>query len=270
MNELLNRLLIILNEGKVESTYYHISKKLISIFNSLGEFSISKVAAICNVSKSTISKFCRDIGYEDYSAFKEATKYYSVNNNKLNFNNNIINYLENHSLEEYTKSIVNQINLISKKLNMKNIDELAKDIYHYDNVAAFGLLFSQSSAVDLQIKLAYQQKNIFTHSSDLLQDKYIRNAKEDTLIIIFSNSGNYLSKYQMVEGNRKKSLFEETKAKIVLITSNSEMINNKLVDLCINFQHSNTVQIHSFAFQIISDMIALQYKLYKEEKQRRA
>ena len=76
---------------------------------------------------------------------------------------------------------------------MRSIDELAKCLTTYNKVGAFGLLFSESAAIDFQYKLAYAGKFIITYQSDLKQIEFIEQADEETLLIIFSNSGGFYS-----------------------------------------------------------------------------
>ena len=90
MGTLLNRLLIILNNGKESSTYYHIAYILLCNYDSIADMTISEVAELCFVSKSTISKFTRHIGFEDFLQLKTAaTEKSDKKSNNLNYNNNI-------------------------------------------------------------------------------------------------------------------------------------------------------------------------------------
>ena len=77
MGTLLNRLLIILNDGKESSTYYHIANILLCNYDSIQKMTISEVADLCFVSKSTISKFTRYIGFDDFLELKAAASYRS-------------------------------------------------------------------------------------------------------------------------------------------------------------------------------------------------
>lgn len=265
---LLNRLLIILNNGKEESTYYHIANILLSNFDSIKNMTISEVADLCFVSKSTISKFTRYIGFEDFLELKLASSYKSNKySNYLNYNDNILSYMENHTEEEYLDVIINDLQSAKFNIDMSKIDELVEKLIKYDRVAAFGLLYSESAAMDLQVKLAYNGKYIITHINDVGQDEFIKNAGRDTLIIIFTNSGDYIKKYQMTQGNVDKNVFKQTKAKIVVITANKEMELHPYVDLCITFQHTSCVQTHSILFQIITDFIAVRYRKKKKNNE---
>ena len=59
MGTLLNRLLIILNNGKESSTYYHIANILLCNYDAIQNMTIQEVANLCFVSKSTISSETR-------------------------------------------------------------------------------------------------------------------------------------------------------------------------------------------------------------------
>ncbi|WP_315108952.1 MurR/RpiR family transcriptional regulator [Clostridium intestinale] len=262
MGILLNRLLIMLNDSDTKSTEYHIAFTLLMNFYYLSNMSINEVAELCNVSKSTISKFIRHIDFEDYASFKSAATF---KENKygftLNYNQNIAEYIEEKGMDTYLEIIHKDIEDCRNSIDMDKIDELAKDLIKYKKVASFGLLFSEIAALDLQTKLAYNGKFIITNLNDVKQDEFIHNAKEDTLIIIFSNSGSYMKRYQLSEFQDTKN-FCGTRAKIVLITSNKEMETFKNVDLCISFNHVTNVQTHSIIFQIINDYITLKYRKF--------
>jgi len=266
MGELLNRLLIILNNGKENSTYYHIANVLLRNFNSIKNMTISEIADLCFVSKSTISKFARYIGFGDFLEMKSAATYKSSkSSNYLNYKDNILSYMEDHTEEEYIDVIIDDLKLAKSSIDMSKIDELVEYLFNYDKVAAFGLLYSESAAMDLQMKLAYNEKYIITHINDVEQNEFIKNADKDTLIIIFTNSGNYIKKYQLVAGNVDKNIFKQAKAKIVAITANKEMEKHPYVDLCITFQHASSVQTHPILFQVITDFITIRYKRRKNK-----
>lgn len=120
-------------------------------------------------------------------------------------------------------SIHQDISAPYMSMDWPKIDRLVKDIAYYQKVVTFGLLFSETAALDLQAKLAYNQKFIVTNLNDLKQAQYIRDVKEDTLIIIFSDSGMFIDKYQKIGDFSYKQVFTKTKAKVVAITSNQEL-----------------------------------------------
>jgi DNA-binding MurR/RpiR family transcriptional regulator len=218
------------------------------------------VAQICSVSKSTISKFIRKLNFEDYAEFKAAAPFKENKYGfKLNYNQNIAKYMEQNGLDSYIDVILKDISYCKNSIDMNQVKELAKDLVHYKKVASFGLLFSELGAMDLQTKLAYNGKFIITNLSDSKQDDFINHADEDTLIIIYSNSGTYIQRYMLSEFQIKKD-YSKIKAKIVLITGNERMKNHPDVDLCISFKHESLVQTHSILYPLINDMIVMEYR----------
>jgi DNA-binding MurR/RpiR family transcriptional regulator len=231
VGQLIVRLLTILNNERLDSTNYHIAITLLNHYNEISHLSISEVAKLCNVSKSTISKFARSIGFDDYF-----------------------------------DAIIKDIEAYKREIDLEAIDRLAKDILHFKNVASFGLLFSESAAFDLQYKLAYNGKFIVTFQSDRKQEEYIEEAEEDTLIIIFSNSGNFLEKQQLRAGTPKKNVFKNTKAKIVVISSNPKVNDYDFVQDSILFPHQTDIQTHSFIYQIVMDMLVSRFRYYRRKE----
>lgn len=258
MGMLLNRLMIVLLEEKLDSTNYHIAKILLENFGAIAELSIGAVADLCNVSKSTISKFIRKIGFEDYFEFRDAIP--NVPHSRYSYNENVMGYLETHDFDDYIDTVCDNLNLLKDSLESSNATRLAQDLAKYHKVAAFGLLFSQTAAIDLQIKLAYNNKFIFTSVNDVKQLDYIKNADSDTLIIVFSHSGDYILKHQMIEGEITKSAFDQTRAKVVLITSNEKLQDDSRVDYCVTYQSRSHLASHSTLYSLITDYITLKYR----------
>lgn len=260
MGILLNRLLIILNDSDLNSTDYHIAFTLLSNFYLINEMSIGAVADLCSVSKSTISKFIRKLHFEDYSEFRAAAPFVENRSGfNLNYNRNIAEYIEQNSMDSYIDCILDDVSACKKNIDMGKVRELAGYLVSYKKVASFGLLFSELGAMDLQAKLAYNGKFIITNLNDVKQDDYINNAGDDSLIIIYSNSGSYIQQYMLSEFHTKKD-YSKIKAKIVLITGNAKMENHPNVDLCISFTHSSIVQTHSVIYPLINDIIIMEYR----------
>jgi DNA-binding MurR/RpiR family transcriptional regulator len=233
---------------------------LLENYELIEALSIGEVANMCSVSKSAISKFVRKLDYEDYASFRAAAPF---EENKfgfvLNYNQNIAEYIEQNGIDSYAKAIQADIDYALKVLDMGKITELAKDLIHYKKIIAFGLLFSEIGAIDLQQKLAYNKKFIITKMSDVKQVDVLDRADEDTLIIIYSNSGSYMMRYQLSEFQEEKD-FSKVKGKVVLITSNKEMEYYKGVDLCISFGHTTKVQTHSNIYPFVNDIIVMKYR----------
>ncbi len=133
-------------------------------------------------------------------------------------------------------------------------------IHDYEEVAAFGEGYSETAALNFQHKMSFYQKFIYTTTNDRKQVEYISHAKENILLLIFSNSGRYISEYTHLTDAPSKKCFEETKAKVVLFTSNREMEKDPRVDLCIDWEYKDLVQNHPVLYQLLIERIAIAYQ----------
>lgn len=257
MGVLLSRLLIVLNDSDVDSTDYHIAYFLLMNYYQLANMTISDIARKCHVSVSTISKFIRKIDFEDFSDFRDEIPFkenpYNV---PYSYNQNILEYLENNNFDQYLQTIHQDIEALKE---IKGIKELALDLHKYKKVASFGLYFSQIGALDLQLKLAYNGKFIITYLNDVKQEEFIKASDEDTLIIIYSNSGDFLEKNVRSKFKRIKD-YSKVKGKIVLITGNEAVKKKNLADLYIIYKQHSSITTHSVLYPLINDLIALEYR----------
>lgn len=260
MSALILRLLFLLNNSEAEATNHHIAQVLLEHFYELENLSISEVAKLAAVSKSTISKFTRSLGYADYAELRyEATFKENRYGFSLNYNQNIAEWIEKYGMKSYLDNIQADIDLLQETLDIPRIQELAKALHHYPKVIAIGAVFSELGAMDLQMKLVYNGKFIYTQLSDVKQKNVLKTVDKDTLVIVYSNSGSFIEHEQMSEFHEKKD-FTKLIGKLVLITSNQAMENHPAVDLCVTYGHTSSVQSHSILYPLINDYIIQSYR----------
>lgn len=267
MGILYDRLLILLNENSQDSTFYHIALVMLQNMASLKFLAINEVAELCCVSKSTISKFIRALGYEDYSEFRVAAEFKDNKyHNSYNYIEDVMGYLKHHTVEEYAHQMAADIEETAATLDWTMIDRLVDDLIAYKKVIALGMMFSGTAAMDLQIKLGYCGKFIAANIDDIKQTQNVMRADRETLLIVFSDSGQYLNRYETIEDFYHKDVFNTTKAKIVLITSDEQMAKDPRVSYSILFPRGKGVRTHRTTYPLLSDMIAWRYreKTHKE------
>ena len=160
-----------------------------------------------------------------------------------------------------TKKILSEdIRSVLFGMEEDQLKRLAVDLHEYKHLAAFGISYSESAAINLQHKMHYYHKFLYTTMNDRQQENYIESADEETLIFIFSNSGKYITEYQNREGRPPKYSFDKTKAKIVLVTSNEQMLVDKRVDECVLFRYADCVQNHPILYQVFIERLLYSYE----------
>ena len=264
MSLLIIRLITFLNAQSPETTTYHIALTMLENYDKLHQLSITDVAKLCNVSKSTISKFARQLGFDDYLDLKDnATFVENRFNNPLNYLSNILTSIQTEGIDDYLTSVIKDITYLQQHLDLSAIDRLVNAMINHRRVYAFGLVFSESAAIDLQYKLAYNGKFIQTFQDDVLQERILEEATDDTLVIIFTNSGDYLTKQQIHLGTPRKNVFMNTAAHVIAVTANPNVKNFSFIDDAIVFPHQTHYQTHSIMYQIITDLIVTRYREFK-------
>lgn len=269
MELLIIRLLTLLNSETADSTTFHIATVMLEHYQQIANLSIAEMANLANVSKSTLSKFSRKLGFDDYhdlkdnALFAEKRKKY-----QLSYAQNIMNVLDHNDYDFYFDAIINDIETLKNEVDITAIDRLALALASHSQVAAFGLMFSESAALDLQYKLAYLGKFIYTTQSDHQQNDYILNATDQNLIIVFTNSGEFLQNQQLLPGHPRRNTFQQSAAKIFAITANQNIKDLPYVDDAIIFPHETSLQTHAFLYQIIMDLVISKFHFYNDQAKR--
>lgn len=166
------------NDG---TTNCQIANYILDNIEKVKGYTISELAKNCHVANSSISRFCREIGLDDFSELKELLnsdyKEFPVYSNDINTKERSI---------DFSKRTINSLEKVVQTLDYSVIDELVKDIYKYEKIATIGLLKAQTVAMNLQSDLLMLGKVVTSKVKFKQQLEYLTEASEDNLIIIFS------------------------------------------------------------------------------------
>ena len=248
-------LLSTINTEPKDSNNYKIAKYIIENLHTLEDCTITELSRNCYVSSSSISRFCRDIGLSDFNELRIQVARIPL---ALQQASHKFSYKEfdDSFCSSYVKSVTdNLFNAFDSREIEDKIQLLVNDLYTYKKVAAFGYMQSENVALNLQYDLQTSGKPIFTRLKFVDQVEYIKAAKEDTLIIIFSDSGSYFD-YVF----NRTTPFKNTakKPKIYMVTSNKNL-NIPYIDHLISYNSRKDYASHPYPLMLIADMICFQY-----------
>lgn len=262
MFNLLIILLSAINSESKGSNNYRIAKYLIENIDNLEDLTLTELAKNCFVSNSSISRFCKDIGFNDFNTLKNQLAIYPIElshaKNKFNYQG----YNPDSLCLSYIQSVINNLHSLYNESFEQSILNLVNDIYNYKEVAAFGYLNSQNTALNLQYDLQTSGKTIYTCLKYIEQAEFIKNSDENTLIIIFSESGTYFDRVF----NRNKPFKDlKNKPKICLVTSNSN-ITYPFIDSYIRCHNNGDYSSKPYPFMVVADLLCIQYSKLRKEK----
>lgn len=252
--------IIILSEmvsNSSDSTKGFIAAYFLEHMKEIPSLSIRELAEKANVSAASISRFCRDIGLEDYNELKElATS--TVNEFEIFPSADTADEWK----DNYITAVQKGLERVKRSIDIKKIDALCADIYNYKKVAVFGVLKAEGVALNLMTDLILQEKLVTSKFQFSEQIEYLQHVDEDDLVIIFSFRGIYFSYglpkcFDNPRGKRPKIWF---------ITGDSSATDSGLYDEVISFDSSKRQTSHPYQLQLVASMIAQRYAMFKRAK----
>lgn len=255
-------LLSTINSEPKDSNNYKIASFLIENIRNLDDFSISQLAQACYVSNSSISRFCREIGLNDFNTLKTQIAKIPLEYQNAYKKFSFKSFDEQSLCKSYTLSIIDNLKSLCSSHIDQQIKSLALEIHHYKHVAAFGYMHSQNVALNMQYDLQTSGKVIFTRIKFADQVDYIHHSRSDTLIIVFSDTGTYFHRIfpRSIPFKDKKS-----KPRIVMITSN-EALKLPYIDEYICYRMQKGYSSHPYTLQAIADMICIEYARLRHDE----
>lgn len=185
----------ILNDNFCRDTTYLIAEYIIHNLERIGDISIYEVAEECHASVATVSRFCRRIGFADYSDFREACQLEQDRKGKMQATHDKGSRLMQSGmtgLGEELKGLNQQLLQSLQKLSLERVHRLVTDIQRYENVYFIGQSNTFIMSGHLQTELLTWGK--YCHSITEVPHEGFSVDKEKSLAVVFSMHG-YLTQY---------------------------------------------------------------------------
>lgn len=253
MHRLYYMLLGVLDKETSDSVDYIIALHILRYMKVLDGVSIQDLADSCMVSKSTISRFCRKIGLEDYSDLMEEIH---AANHPVRGDYVVPAY--EGTPDEYLRETEKAVSSLRESLDEKKIERIAYEIANHETVYVMGSMQAYNPAASLQADLAMYEKIVFAPSVFTHQARAIHQAGPEDLIIIFSNSGNFLDRILMNDHDRN-SLKDP---QIWMITGNEKVHPDEIINEVITVAGNHTYMDHPLKFDLIAHLITISYGKY--------
>lgn len=233
---------------KKDSTNSQIATYLLNHLDDIKDIGIQEMAKECSVAMSSISRFCKEIGLNDFNELREL-----LITTNMTFEQYSTSSKAKDRLKEYSSKVKESITMVEKSIDIQQIDALCKEIQKYEQVGIFGLLKAGAVAFNLQSDLLMLGKQTYSNISYKQQLQYISSTNENDLLIIFSYTGSYFD-YPDIR-TLKNQL---KKPQIWLISSKQESYPD-FIDHVITFDSEQDQNSHPYQLQFIASLIAQEY-----------
>ena len=168
------------NTYETDEIYYKIAEKMLENFSVVSEMSISELSDFLFVSQSTIYRFIKMMGYENYNQMKAGQitflENYYLQGRHASRNANI-----NH-FDNYIDYMLKKIHALKEKNIHVQIDQLIELILSVDEIIFVGMPMP-SFVWRLQMELVMLKKKTSAFLNPENQHQAIIHAKPNTLII---------------------------------------------------------------------------------------
>lgn len=246
MSNIRIKLLTIINKESLDSVNYIIAQYILENLTKMRHLSNTELAHECNVSKASISRFCKKLGYDDYFNLQIEIASYNARDHKGN--------QDNDKIQNYLLDVVDSSAALMDNLDSETLKELVTDIKNYDRVVLMGQVQSSLPAFSLQHNLTLTGKYVYC-TQDLEEHRSMLNKlRQDTLVIVFSSGGKFFDRVLNVE----RYLKGKDIPKIYFITANESEhypFIHKNIELLHEYNHTSNILLNMY-----SDLIYFEYK----------
>lgn len=192
MSNIRIQLLNVINKEDRGSMNFIIARYILENLERKRAVSTKELAGECNVSKSSISRFCRKLGYEDFTELQYAIASYNsfVDRRFANLDGDDIGDLTQNYFQ-----CIEDVSVHFKKLpGMKTLERLIEDIHDYKEVVLMGQVQSSFSAFSLQHNLTLLRKFVYSTQDFNEQKELLETLDDNSLVIIFSAGGRFIER----------------------------------------------------------------------------
>lgn len=213
-----NLLFNILNKNDIGSTYYSLSKYLLENFNNINNINIYDMAEEVSVSRSTINRFVKDLGYQNFVELKKSfeSEHYLEHKNNLD-NRDYTKYIDvlKEEITIMMEDLLNRMNTVEVVKICEKIHE-SKNVLFVSSSSNSGFIHYFQNEFIMLNKLIYSISNVYDNN------ELISVINNSDYIIIFSMSGRFAKSINY--------LLEDSDAVKTLITLNRDNSLNRMFD----------------------------------------
>lgn len=197
MENIYNQLNSYLKGSNRFGTNEEIARFLLVHLGQIPEMRLADVAVQCHVSTPSVIRFCRELGYDDYTAFKNTAEDYRCDIRSCELDPKIpLDLLGSQeefisSLEEWLDRLRDDVLHTMMGLDRHQVERLAREMLQYRYVYLFGAGLSGVLCEHLRIRLARCGK-LAVNLSSPRTDIALTPTKKDTLSIVFSQHGRFM------------------------------------------------------------------------------
>lgn len=183
---LLSTLLSIVNENNENEAYFVLAKYLLEHFNELDHMSIYELSDTCYVSRSSVQRFIKYIGFNNFNELKFNAR------QTIHHGQAYIDYADHSNFNQYFLSTMKEMILdITNMLALQNMSDFVEKVHNSKRIIILTADIGSSSARQFQQGMAYVGKLVRLVTDSTSNLSLLETLTPDDLLITVSVTGNF-------------------------------------------------------------------------------
>lgn len=229
-----------------QNTDYEIAKCLLLNIRKLSNLSLEDTAILCNVSVSTLNRFLRNVGFNNFSTVKRLMKNHDL---PFNYESLIDSYDNSH---EYVQELVSKIENI-ERIDISKFERTAQFMVQAQRIYLLGYGDFHFPASYFQNVMLYHGKLLeIVNQNERFNDPI--QVDSNDLIIITSLSGGYVK--------NMSSILQKMKCRKVLITNKAKEEFGRF-DCILELGENGNQNINKYLIMRVFEKLASSYYFLK-------
>ena len=255
MGSIADFLLNYVSTAPVHDMNYEIAVGMIQNYSKLYKKSCEEVAEICFVSKASVSRFCKFIGFNNYKEFQEALSFHYEMDSQYSKNfKTMLKADKQQAMELHRDALVSNIYSTLSEEMLAQMGDIAGILYESENIAYFSHHFLWNVGRFFQSKMMLMNKYVqqFMYYDDQMECASSLSSRD--AVIICSVQGTYPFRYNAIWNE-----IVSRECKIVVITQNIDSSYWNQADYIVPCGKTNANDIGKYSALMIIDMLLIHY-----------
>ena len=245
MEQLIYTLLAYINNSLEKDINYSIANSFLENIHHIEGYSLEMAAEVCNVAPSTINRFCKRIGFRNFSNLRSSVAYHGG------------------MYEEREKSLTTETFELKLKENIEimerisrvQLDRIIKKIHESKRIVILGFEKHQIQAMELQKQLFLLGKLCECNTNFFKQLETVSHLTEEDMIITISIEGNILTEALAI-----KEKIKAANGKKLLITFSDPEKHQQIFDEIIQCGKIDNSAVSSYTLLRLFDILIYHYQ----------
>ena len=255
MGSVAERLLNYVNTTPQHDSNFQIAVAMLRNYHKLGQMSAEQIADLCFVSKATISRFCRYLGFDSFREFHDYVK--APISMKSDYSRSFFDMLcadRWAAMDRYQEQLIENVRVTFARENVDKIPDMVRVLHESKRVAFFSHHFLWDIGRHMQSKLMMMGLYLEQYFDYGAQLECARSLQKQDTAVICTVGGSYPSRYANIW-----NALETGGSRLLVITQNRASPYWNSAAYVLNFGSSNQNDVGKYSALLAADLLVMHY-----------